>query len=409
VRGQAVVDEQAELVSTVDAAVCGAFRDLRRTIQKNLALLTVAFLQVMGAARSGHGRLSLAALFRVLPTAGSAHSREKRLHRFLGNHRLDPRGVTEGLARLILGRRGPGLWPIVFDQTKAGSTQALLAGVPFEGRTLPLAVYTFEYPWKELAAKSQNWLEEVFLADVEEALPAGAKAVFIGDRGYARASLLRRSARLGRLYLIRGRSGTRVEYQGRQCKLAELPVKPGKPIRYGNVLYQAHERVPVDVIAFHDPDFQEPWFLLVPPGTAKILPTQAVVSLYRERMQVEQSFRDFKTHLGLRGLKLKVRVAERTGRLLLAFCIAYCLALVLGVSPEAEQARLDLEVQRRQPRHGTRRTLSVLSLAMLMLSHPRWREGAWRRLRLIAARIAQGKRADKRAPPNVTQHLRWAA
>ena len=394
-------------MSAVDAAVCGAFRDLRRTVQKNLALLTIAFLRVVGAARSGHGRLSLAALFRVLPTAGSAHSREKRLHRFLGNHRLDPRGVTEGLARLILGKRGPGLWPVVFDQTKAGSTQALLAGVPFEGRTLPLAVYTFEYPWKEL--KSQNWLEEVFLADVEEALPAGAKAVFIGDRGYARASLLRRSAPLGRLYVIRGRAGTKVEYQGRQCKLGELPVETGKAIRYCRVLYQAQQRVPVDVIAFHEAGFKEPWWLLVPAGSAKILPTRTVVTLYRERMQVEHSFRDFKTHLGLRGLKLKVRIAERTGRLLLAFCIAYCLALVLGVSPEAQAARLDLEVQRRQARHGTRRTLSVLSLAMLMLSHPRWRPSAWRRLRLIAARIAQGKRADKRAPPNVTQLFRRAA
>jgi hypothetical protein len=294
-------------------------------------------------------------------------------------------------------------------QTKAGSTQALLAGVPFQGRTLPLSVYTFEYPWKELAAKSQNWLEEVFLADLEEALPAGAKAVFVGDRGYARASLLRSSARQGRLYLIRGRSGTRVEYQGQQCKLRDLPVEPGKPIRYCDVLYQANERVPVDVVAFHDPSFKEPWWLLVPAGTSKTLPSKTVVALYRERMHVEHSFRDFKTHLGLRGLKLKVRIVERTGRLLLAFCLAYCLALVLGVSPEAERARTDLEVRRRQARHGTQRTLSVLSLAMLMLSHPRWRLGAWRRLRLIAARIAQGKRADKRAPPNLAQRLRWAA
>jgi hypothetical protein len=409
VRGQPVVDEEADSLSAIDAAVSGAFRDLRRTIQKNLALLTVAFLRVVGAARSGQGRLSLAALFRVLPTAGSAHSREKRLHRFLGNQRLDPRAVTEGLARLILGKRGPGLWPIVFDQTKAGSTQALLAGVPFEGRTLPLAVYSFEYPWKELAAKSQNWLEEVFLADLEEALPQGAKAVFIGDRGYARASLLQRSARLDRLYLIRGRSGTRVEYQGQQCKLGELAVEPGKAIRYCGVFYQAKQRVPVDVIGFHDPSFKEPWWLLVPPDTTKILPTKTVVALYRERMQVEHSFRDFKTHLGLRGLKLKVRIAERTGRLLLAFCIAYCLALVLGVSPEADRARLDLEVQRRRARHGTRRTLSVLSLAMLMLSHPRWRASAWHRLRLIAARIAQGKRANQRAPPSITQRLRRAA
>lgn len=408
-RGPPAVDEEAELLSAIDAAVCGAFRDLRRTVQKNLALLSIAFLRVVGAARSGHGRLSLAALFRVLPTAGTAHSREKRLHRFLANQRLDPRAVTEGLAQLILGKRGPGLWPVAFDQTKAGSTQALLAGVPFEGRTLPLSVYSFEYPWKESAARSQNWLEEVFLADLEEALPAGAKAVFIGDRGYARASLLRRSARLGRLYLIRGRSGTRVDYQGRQCKLGELPVEAGRAIRYCGVFYQAQERVPVDVVAFHDPSFREPWWLLVPPGTAKILPTKTVLALYRERMQVEHSFRDFKTHLGLRGLKLKVRIAERTGRLLLAFCIAYCLALVLGVSPEAERARLDLEIQRHRARHGTRRTLSVLSLAMLMLSHPRWRISAWRRLRLIAVRIAQGKRADKRAPPNTAQRLRRAA
>src|SRR2546425_7636742 len=119
------------------AALCGSFQCLRRTVQKNLAVLTVTFLQVLGAARGGNGRLSLGMLFRVLPTSGTAHAREKRLRRFLENRRLDPRGVTDGLARLIFGRRGRGLWPILFDQTKSGATQALLAGVPFEGRDFP--------------------------------------------------------------------------------------------------------------------------------------------------------------------------------------------------------------------------------------------------------------------------------
>jgi hypothetical protein len=31
-------------------------------------------------------------------------------------------------------------------------------------------------------------------------------------------------------------------------------------------------------------------------------------------MQVEHSFRDFKSHLGVRGLKLKVRIAPRLSR-----------------------------------------------------------------------------------------------
>ena len=140
------------LVERIDGALGRAFAGLRRSVQKNLAVLTVAFVQVLGAARSGHGRLSLAALYRVLPTAGTPHAREKRLHRMLNNRRLDPRGVTNGLARLIFGHRGRGLWPILFDQTACGTTQALLAGVPFQGRALPLALYTFEYPWQERAA-----------------------------------------------------------------------------------------------------------------------------------------------------------------------------------------------------------------------------------------------------------------
>jgi hypothetical protein len=142
------------------------------------------------------------------------------------------------------------------------------------------------------------------------------------------------------------------------------------------VLYQARERVPVDGVFYQDPEFEEPGWLLIPPHSQALLPTQTVVRLYRERLQVEPSFRDFKTHLGLRGLRLKVDIAERTGRLLLAFTMAYCLALLLGVSPEAEHARRDLEIPRRQPRHGSPRTLSVLYGAVAMLAHPRWRQQA---------------------------------
>jgi len=393
----------AALLRMMDAALCGSFQCLRRTVQKNLAVLTVTFLQVLGAARGGNGRLSLGMLFRVLPTSGTAHAREKRLRRFLENRRLDPRGVTDGLARLIFGRRGRGLWPILFDQTKSGATQALLAGVPFEGRALPLAVYTFDYPWQEATARSQNRLEEIFLLDVESALPVGARGVFIGDRGYARAALFRHCGQQGRLFVIRGRSGTRVEHAGRTCKLGELRCGRDRPRRYRGVLYQASLRVPVDIVAFHDPTFQEPWWLVVPPNSEAILPTETVVALYRERMQIEHSFRDFKTHLGLRGLQLQVRVAERTGRLLLAFCIAYCLALVLGATPEAQRARRDLEIPRHRPRHGTCRTLSVLSLAMQMLAHPRWRRPAYQRLQRIAADLAAGRRVLKRGPPRLPE------
>jgi len=60
------------------------------------------------------------------------------------------------------------------------------------------------------------------------------------------------------------------------------------------------------------------------------------------------------------------------GRLLLAFCLAYVLCVLLGESPLGEQPRRGFEIPRHTPRHATRRTLSVLSIAMLILSHPAW-------------------------------------
>lgn len=385
-----------ELAGAIDSALTGTFTPLRRTTKKNLTALTVSFLNILGSARSGQGRLSLATLYRLLPTFGTPHAREKRLGRFLDNQGLDSHGISTGLAQLILGKKGDGLWPVVFDQTKAGSTQSLIAGVPFEGRVLPLGAYTFDYPWHTTAPHSQNELEHTFLIDLEMALPPGVKAVFVGDRGFARASLLRQCQNEERLFIIRGRTGTVIHHLGIRKKLGELAAEDYKAIRYRNVFYHAQKKVPVDVIVYREPGFEDTWYLLVPSLSEEIIGTEEAVAFYRQRMQVEQAFRDFKTHLGLRGLRLKVRVAERMGRLVLAFLIAYSLALILGTSQEAEEARRDLECPRKKARHGTRRTLSVLFVAMQMLSHPKHKEHAFYRLKQIAERIA---RESLKPPP----------
>src|SRR5207253_3376966 len=50
---------------------------------------------------------------------------------------------------------------------------------------------------------------------------------------------------------------------------------------------------------------------LIQPDSEAWLPTEEVVRLYRQRMQIEQCFRDWKSHLGLRGLHLQVQKSER--------------------------------------------------------------------------------------------------
>ncbi len=183
-----------ELLKALAQLMDSRFSALTKPIRKNLVVLTTAFILVLSAVRSGQGRLSLAALARVLPTQGTAHAREKRLHRFLKNPRLDFRTVIGSLATLVL-PPGKRFCPVILDQTKSGSAQALLAAVPYAGRALPLACYTFAYPFMEPALKSQNQLEHIFLLDTETSFPRGVIAVWIADRAYARSLLLQRANR----------------------------------------------------------------------------------------------------------------------------------------------------------------------------------------------------------------------
>jgi hypothetical protein len=124
----------------------------------------------------------------------------------------------------------------------------------------------------------------------------------------------------------------------------------------------------VDVIVYRERGFKEPWFLLVPSGQETLLPTELVVKWYKSRMKIEVSFRDFKSWLGVKGLRLKVRKAERLRRLLAGLVICYVLLLALGWSRLGKQLRGRLEILRKRARHGTRRTLSVLSIALMALT-----------------------------------------
>ena len=149
---------------------------------------------------------------------------------------------------------------------------------------------------------------------------------------------------------------------------------------------------------FHDPGFQQPWFLLVPAGSAAELPTAEVVALYRQRMPIELTFRDGKTHLGVRGLRLEVDPALRLGRLLLALSGAYILAVRLGSGRIAATVRTYGEVLRCRPRHGTRRRLSAPSIGILALSLAPFADLVRRQLGRILTAFQRGQPATEISP-----------
>ena len=397
-RGRALSPELAPTLRRGRALLRSCPPGLRQWLALNLALLTVAMRQRWRGARSGHGHLTLAALSRTLPLEEGEKARSKRLARLLRNKHLVGSALPPLLVRLALGPRPRGWVPIVLDQTTLRGTPTLLAGVRVAGRILPVAFACFEYA---TLRTSQNALAWALLLLVTASLPPGCTPLFVLDRGDARVALLAQLRQAGIPDLVRGRRHTMVRLGAQRLLLGRVPHRPGVAVRYAQVASQHTKRELVDLIVFHDPTCKEPWSLLVPPDSAARVPTDLVVALYRQRRHIELTFRDWKTHLGIRGLRLAVDIAPRLERLLLALTVASTLAVLLGAGPAAQRVREDCELLRTTPRHGTRRRLSALTVGILLLSLARFAALAARALTRLLVALARGRPAAQLAvcPP----------
>ena len=388
------MNHEEDLLPALRQLVDTHFSGLRRTVRRNLARLTGAFLELACSVRFGYGGLHLTSIARVLPKGKKFKSSYKWLSRFLKCKYFDASSLAECMLGVVLGETPPRWVIVLVDQTTVDGVEVVNAAIPFQGRAVPVAWVDFEYPWKTVTPASQNTIERYLLTWLGQAVPRGVRLILIFDRGYARVELIQDLKKGQQPFLIRARRDvlvqTKVNDRRRRLSLGRLPHRQGHAIRYTHVLYHSQKAEPVDVIVYREEGFREPWFLIVPPDSESWLPTEEVVRLYRQRMQIEQRFRDWKSHLGLRGLHLTVDRSERLLRVLMGFTLAYLLVLLLGPDPLAEKLRPYFELQRHKLRHGTRKVLSVLSIALHVLSDPRWQQQAQKRLTQILSRLAQG-------------------
>ncbi len=345
------------------------FSSLTKPALKNITEIVIALVILLRTPRGWYGRLTLNGIARCMRTQGDIRVRYKRLDRFLRNNRFEIGKTILGLLRLSRGEDIKGIFPILIDQSTvgAGDVRVISASFPYQGRAIPLAMETFEYGKIKF---SQNRIEKDFFAQLQKRLGQENTLLMIMDRGYAKVQYISDFNRQGLLYIIRGRGNVKVEYTegGKRYRtgLGRLPHGQGKVKRYSNVVYHDKEKILVDIVVYREKGFKEPWFLIVPPGREEIMPTEQVVQWYRSRMRIEVKFRDFKSYFGIRGLRLEVKKAEKISRLLFCMAITYILLIVMGDSDLGRKLRKEIEVLRRRGRHGTRRTLSVLSIALFM-------------------------------------------
>ena len=359
---------------------------IRVTILKNMALVTYALVTLFHGARGGNGWLSKAALARCLPLGTGPKEREQRLYRFLANIRLTPELLIPLHVALACGTKLRERLPMILDQTTIRGIETLLIGLIFEGRVLPIGFSCF---MKKFIHKSQNILEHSLILAAMSCFPVEFRPLLILDRGYARVSLLIHLRQEGIPFLCRAKRSVMVYLNGKGKTLGRFKIKPGQIRRYA-VLYHSQKKEPLDLIIDFGKGYKDPWYLLVPSGIS--LTAQEMVELYSKRMSIEQGFRDWKTHLGVRGLVFYGdNPAPRLTRLLLTFSLSYLLCLALGSTEEAQAVRTFVDIKRFKPRHGTQRTLSVLSIGILRLSLKKFSKRAYQDLLKMLGHLSRGK------------------
>lgn len=111
---------------------------------------------------------------------------------------------------------------------------------------------------------------------------------------------------------------------------------------------------------------KEPWLLASSPALSH-LAAEGIVALYRQRMGIEQSFRDTKNvRVGMGLYVSRSRSAQRLNILLLIVHLAAFAQRLIGESAKASQLELQFSATRRKDRPE----LSVLNLARRILDAP---------------------------------------
>ncbi len=352
----------------------------RATHLTSLALLSASLL----VRRS----LSLSELARSYPGPFPHAMRKKRLWRFLENDRLDLAALRRRLTYLALhvcGIRPGERVPILVATTYWEPYAVLVAAVPHAGRALPLHWRTYRRDLGGEPEPSQNRIEEQFCGQLLDRVPVEWDPVLVADRGFGRADLIGWLQRRRASFVLRVAADVHVRHAAYAGLLRDLPLKRGQRRWLGGVVYRQDGVVRVNLLAFWGRDHDEPWLLVT-----DLTDPKEVETLYRRRMRIEHSFRDWKHHLRCRlPLGRMVQSARRFGRLVTALVLAgWFVCLVgLGALPRGYRAQV-----------VSWGSMSRFRLGLEFVTWPP--PGAWERIDRLLDRLARALAPSRVEPPD---------
>jgi len=175
---------------------------------------------------------------------------------------------------------------------------------------------------------------EALLEAVPPLLPAGAKVVFLADRGFADTDLLAQLRRLGWHFRIRIKATFSVLRPGQPpCKVEDFALAPGRALFLHNVAITGEQFGPVSLALARHTSTGEYWSIVSDEPT-----TVRTFVEYGRRFAIEENFLDDKSQ----GFQLEsslVRDAAALTRLCLVVAVATLYLVAQGTQVVARQKR----------------------------------------------------------------------
>ena len=327
------------------------------------------------------GKLPLSSLGRAVATHSKVKHGIKRVDRLLGNQAIDPKDFYRAIAAQAVRNSRP---HVLVDWSEAGNELCMLtAAVPMVGRAL--VVYSETHPERRL---SHPRIEAAFLRALRGVLPPNCRPIIVTDAGFRRP-FFKQVRALGWDYVGRIRNSVMVRASSDQpwqrstalfgfarrrprdlgswqlvrkhAYEARIVAVDGRSRRARRPPRAVRRRVPAKRAAALA---REPW-VLVTSLDKKECTAEQVVLIYKQRMLIEETFRDEKSHhFGWGFEDCRTRSTARVDKYILIATLATLVAVLVGLA--LETARRHHAFQANTVR--SRRVLSLLTLGRYALA-----------------------------------------
>jgi len=212
----------------------------------------------------------------------------------------------------------------------------LAASISYRGRSVPVYLKI----WKDVHGRYEYWERvEGFLRELHQLLPGEFTYEIIADRGFEGARMFKLCKELGWEQVIRINGSYKVKTSdGREfiqlhlCddgSYRDVIIGKGQPVDFLNLVLHTESEEDHQRLAL---------------ATSLADPTQSVED-YKQRMWIEQTFKDLKSVLKWESYTRKIPQSQRLEKLIVLSCLSYGVQLCLGTQvdvPPSEQQKTSL-------------------------------------------------------------------